>query len=86
MTSFMGISDVTTHSVPTTVSFLKKLVPIIKEENPSTQTIHFVSHSPKSQYRNRSICYLVANFERFWGFMLHGSGGRRDMEKAPVMG
>ena len=65
--SYVGISDVTAHSVPTTFSFIKCLIVKIKEHLPRLGMLHFISDSPSSQYRNRSVCDLVSRFNSLFG-------------------
>ena len=67
ITSYVGVSEVTNHGVATTFAFLQTLIPLIKCDNPFLSVLHFVTDSPASQYRNKSICVLVARFEEFFG-------------------
>lgn len=69
--SFVGVSDVTNHSVGTTYAFIKSLIPVIKDNFPSLQTIHFISDSPSSQYRNKYVCALISMFPSL--FQLQGT-------------
>ena len=77
---YVGVSEVTNHSAPTTLAFLSKLIPMIKEEYPEATTMHFVSDSPSSQYRNQKICNLIANFHQIfkmqasWSWLEVGHG------------
>ena len=42
---------------------LKKLIPINKEEYPDLRTVHYLTDSPTSQYRNKTIFQLVCSHE-----------------------
>ena len=57
--SFVGVSEVIQHSFPTTLAFLKKLVPHIKTLVPDLSHLHVITDSPSSQYRNRFTCGLL---------------------------
>ena len=61
--TFVGVSSVTAHSAPTTFAFIKAMMPYIKETVPNLRKIHFITDSPSSQYRNKTICALIAKFE-----------------------
>lgn len=79
--TYIGLSDVKSHSTATTVSFLKQLIPLIRFEG--LEMVHFLSDSPGSQYRNRYIAYFVKHFGEFfpglratwtWFEVGHGKG------------
>ena len=65
--SYVGISGVTAHSASTTYAFIIKLMRQLKTDIPNSATLHFVTDSPTSQYRNRNICALVAKFPLLFG-------------------
>lgn len=69
--SYVGVTDVTNHSVSTTFAFIKALIPQIKEDYPRLQALHFISDSPSSQYRNKYVCNIIARFPAL--FSLQGS-------------
>lgn len=79
--SFVGVSSVTAHSVPTTFAFISALMSRLKALLPELKVVHFISDSPSSQYRNRSMCSLVARFpsvfngiEASWSWLESGHG------------
>jgi hypothetical protein len=79
--SYVGISEEKSHSAPTTLGFITKVMPELKKVLPNLKTVHFISDSPASQYRNRSIVQLVANFPAYfnginasWQFLEKGHG------------
>jgi hypothetical protein len=65
--SFIGINEEKSHSAGTTVAFLKKLVPTLKESFPGLEHINYVSDSPANQYRNKSIVKLISEHEYIFG-------------------
>ena len=65
--SFVGLSGVTAHTVPTTFAFLKAMMSELHQAMPLLNTIHFVTDSPSSQYQNRSICALVGYLPLLFG-------------------
>lgn len=69
--SYVGVTSVTAHSVPTTFAFIKQLMNELKSLMPKLATLHFISDSPSSQYRNHTICALVARFPKLFG--IHAS-------------
>ena len=48
------------HNAATVYAFLKKLIPKMKAVNPVT-ALHYISDSPTSQFRNKTIFYILAN-------------------------
>ena len=63
--SFVGIRS---HSAPTTLAYIRKLVPLVKEILPELSTIPYISDSTVAQYRNKSIAKVVAlHYEYFPG-------------------
>lgn len=63
--SIVGVSGVYQHSAATTAAFISKLVPKMLEFLPDLEGIHYLTDSPTSQYRNKSIVKLVAK-HRSW--------------------
>ena len=63
--SFTIISDELSHTASTVFAFLKQLLPLIKVELP--KFIHYVSVSPKSQYRNKFVFDLLTNHQELFG-------------------
>lgn len=79
--SFVGISSDRSHSAPTTFAFLRKLVPEVLKIIPHLTKIHYISDSPVSQYRNKSIAKIVSHHEEYfqgiqatWDFLESGHG------------
>ena len=65
--SYVMVSDVTSHAAGTVFSFLHGLIPQIKELLPAVDTIHYVTDSPTSQYRNKHIFYLISSHATEFG-------------------
>ena len=65
--SFVYISDELGHTCSTVYAFLKDLVPRLKELIPELSCIHYLSDSPTSQYRNKSIFHIIANHLQLFG-------------------
>ena len=79
--SFVGISEEKSHSAATTFAFIKKLVPKIVELLPTLEHIHYVTDSPVSQYRNKSVCKIIAQHPHYfngitssWDYLEKGHG------------
>ena len=78
--SYVGITDDTNHTAPTSFSFISCLVTRIRVTNPSIETIHFITDSPTSQFRNRTIAHLVSHFHHYlkmkasWTWLEAGHG------------
>jgi hypothetical protein len=79
--SFVGISSERAHNAPTTFAFIRKLVPLVKQILPQLSTIHYITDSPVSQYRNKSITKIVANHSQYfpgvnstWDYLEAGHG------------
>ena len=66
--SFVLVSDETTHTAGTVYAFLKELVPKVQEVVPEPiQSIHYISDSPTSQYRNCSMFAVTAMHKDLFG-------------------
>ena len=79
--SFAGISDITQHSAGMALAFITKLMPHILEIKPNVQIVHYITDSPASQYRNKSILKLVAQHAKLfpgiyatWDYLEAGHG------------
>jgi hypothetical protein len=79
--SYVGISPEKSHSAPTTFAFLRKLVPQVQELLPQLSCIHYITDSPVSQYRNKSITKVIAMHSKYfpgvtctWDFLESGHG------------
>ena len=57
--SFVGLSGIMAHLVPSTFAFLKALMLELHRTMLLLNTIHFVTDCPSPQFRNSSICALV---------------------------
>ena len=68
--SFIGITDVTKHSAPTTVAFLLKLIPEVKKIKPMLSTVHYISDSPANQYRNKYIIKFLSEHSLYFNGVL----------------
>ena len=65
--SYVGVSSVGQHSVPTHYAFMVKLMEQLKVLLPDLEVLHFITDGPANQYRNRTIAALVAVFEQLHG-------------------
>jgi hypothetical protein len=79
--TFVGISEERSHSASTTFAFIEKMIPKVQQELPNLTYVHFISDSPASQYRNKSIVKLLLNFPVFfpgltasWEYLEAGHG------------
>jgi hypothetical protein len=79
--SYVGVTDITKHSAPTTIAFLTKLIPEIVKIKPNLNMIHYISDSPVNQYRNKYIVKFVAQHQLYfpgvhatWEFLEAGHG------------
>ena len=58
--SMMFVSDEMGHNSSTVFAFLKELTPHLKVILPNIKHIHYYTDSPTSQYRNKTIFYLLS--------------------------
>ncbi|CAC5404494.1 unnamed protein product [Mytilus coruscus] len=65
--SMVAVSDLVQHNATTVFTILKKTIPIVKEEYPEFTTVHYLTDSPTSQYRNRYVFQILANHEADFG-------------------
>lgn len=79
--SYCGVSEEMNHFAPTTFAFLQKLIPIIKEKFPELRAVHYISDSPASQYRNKTVVKLLSKHAVFfpgitgsWDYLEVGHG------------
>ena len=61
------ISDEMGHNSATVITFIKDIIPIVKEIDDGVVTIHYWTDSPTSQYRNKAIFDMVANHQFTFG-------------------
>ncbi|CAH0404869.1 unnamed protein product [Chilo suppressalis] len=62
ITPFCTVSKNLRHDPVFICNNLKPIIKIIKDLHPNLKTMHFVSDGPSSQYRNKSMFFLMANF------------------------
>ena len=79
--SFVGISEEKAHGAPTTAAFISKLIPEVLKILPDLKCIHYITDSPSSQYRNKSVIKLISQHTRWyegvlctWEFLETGHG------------
>ena len=78
--SYVAVSDVMSHNASSVYTILKKLVSLLKKEHPNLQAIHYLSDSPTSQYRNKTMFQFVSMHEEEfaikaqWSYLESGHG------------
>ena len=65
--STVAVSGELSHSATTVYAVLQKLIPKVEDIFPEVKCIHYLTHSPTSLYRNRTIFQLVAWHEEDFG-------------------
>ena len=65
--SYVAISESLSHNAAAVYAILTKLVPQVKAEFPQLSQIHYLTDSPSSQYRNKSIFQVVCEHEQEFG-------------------
>lgn len=60
--SIVGISESLSHNASSVYAMQKKLVPMIKQMYPDLKVIHYLTDSPTSQYRNKTMFYLISHY------------------------
>ncbi|CAH0398775.1 unnamed protein product [Chilo suppressalis] len=58
--SVCAVSDCVRHDASAIWAHLTPLIQLALEKNPFTTTLHFLSDSPSSQYRNKFIFYMIS--------------------------
>jgi len=61
--SVVAISDVLQHNATMVYSIINSLIPFMRIEYPELKTIHYLTDSPTSQYRNKTIFQLLSLHE-----------------------
>ena len=62
------ISDCMVHNASTVVAFIKEvIIQKVKEICPDVNFLHYWSDSPTSQYRNKTIFYVIAHHKKLFG-------------------
>lgn len=59
--SHVIVSDTTMHNSGAVLAFIREIVPVVRQLVHNIKTIHYVTDSPTSQYRNKHMFYIVAN-------------------------
>ena len=78
--SYVAVSDVMSHNASSVYTILKKLGSLLKKEHPNLQAIHYLSDSPTSQYRNKTMFQFVSMHEEefaikaWWSYLESGHG------------
>ena len=67
--SCVAISNIQTHNATVVYSILRKVVPLLKEECPNLAKIHYLTDSPTSQYRNKTMFQVVCDHEEDFGIL-----------------
>lgn len=78
--SFVAVSDVLSHNATVVYTILRKLIPMLKATYPTLRTIHYLTDSPTSQYRNKTIFKILADhvddfgISGRWNYLESGHG------------
>ena len=78
--TYCGVTSITAHSFPTTLTFIDRLVTELKKLHPYLTFIHFITDSPSSQYRNRFCIQMLSRFQSAfnlgaaWNWLESGHG------------
>lgn len=79
-TSFVGVTEEGKHCAPTTLSFIEKFMPEIRSLLPDLAVVHYITDSPSSQYRNKTVAAIVAchpflfDITSTWSYLESGHG------------
>ena len=65
--SYVFLSPLGEHNAKTVVTIIDKLIPLLKEQVPGMNCIHYWTDSPTSQYRNRYIFSLLCKHQDMYG-------------------
>lgn len=65
--SYVAISDDVTHNSTSVFAILHQVVPKIKERVPNVKKINYLTDSPTSQYRNKTIFQVVSYHDGDFG-------------------
>ena len=78
--SFVAVSDVLSNNATVVYTILRKLIPMLKAAYPTLITIHYLTDSPTSQYRNKTIFKILADhvddfgISGRWNYLESGHG------------
>ena len=53
--SYVAVSDALSHNATAVYTILRKVIPMIKEQYPELRKVHYLTDSPTSQYRNKTV-------------------------------
>lgn len=84
--SYVAASDVLSHNATAVYTILKKMIAIMKEDNPNLKRIHYLSDSPTSQYRNKTIFQFIAMHDQEFGMSARWSYLESGHGKGPCDG
>lgn len=59
--SFLCVTDNRSHNSAAVLTFMKAVLPKVKLLVPGLKHVHYLTDSPTSQYRNRTMLYIVAH-------------------------
>ena len=65
--SVVGVSDLNIHNASMVKAMICNLIPTIKAEYPALKYVHYLTDSPTSQYRNKSIFELLTRHDSLFG-------------------
>ena len=65
--SYVAISDVLTHNASVVYCIIQKFVPLLKEKYPDLKKIHYLTDSPTSQYRNKTVFEILCHHNSDFG-------------------
>jgi DNA-binding transcriptional regulator GbsR (MarR family) len=65
--SYVAVSDVLSHNATVVYTILKKLIPQLKTVYPAMSKIHYLTDSPTSQYRNKTIFKVLTDHNDHFG-------------------
>ena len=74
------VSDELGHTSATVYAFLRELIPNLKAMLPNLKHVHYYTDSPTSQYRNKTIFYLLSRHKELfdvtasWNYFEAGHG------------
>jgi len=57
--SIVAVSNELSHAAPTVYAIIKHLIPLVKELYEDLKHVHYLTDSPTSQYRNKSIFQIM---------------------------
>ena len=64
---FVAVSGSLQHNAAAVYCILQKCIPLLKEDEPNLRCIHYLTDSPTSQYRNKTIFQILCSHEEEFG-------------------